>query len=220
MPILWSLSVEEHFYIVFPFLMVAYRGDLRKILPVLLVAAVAVLAWRIGVYDLCLDDPDRGLCGLPGRHRFFRTDLILDCILYGCIAAVALQYHNAPVHRWLINPAAFVAALMVLVGTLAYRDPMFRETWCLTLQPIGVAVIVINVLFGRWSGRIRGFLSSGPSVWIGKLSYSLYLFHYGVLIVICDLQGTDELGGIANHLIFFVATLCWPPPRITGWRRR
>ena len=207
MPILWSLSVEEHFYIVFPFCMIAFRGDLRKIMPMLVGAFVAVLAWRVAVYGLCSEDAGRGVCGLPGRHRTFGTDMIFDCILYGCFAALALHYRNAAVRRWLINPAAFAAALAVLAFTLAYRDPAFRETWRLSLQPIGVAVVMVNVLFGRWYGRIRGLLSSRPCVWVGKLSYSIYLFHFGVLTTIFALRGVDDLGGTADHVLYFGATL-------------
>lgn len=177
-------------------------------MPVLCAAFVAALAWRITVYGICDADPSRGLCGLPGRHRIFGTDTIFDCILYGCFAALALHYYNATVHRWLINPVAFVVALAVLAGTLAYRDPMFRDTWRLTLQPISIAVVIMNVLFGRWYGRIRGLLSSEPSVWIGKLSYSIYLFHFGLLTLICELRHADEPHGVTDHVIFWFFRVC------------
>jgi peptidoglycan/LPS O-acetylase OafA/YrhL len=205
--ILWSLSVEEHFYIIFPFCMMAYRDAPRKIIPVLCATVVAVLAWRIILHGICSDDPSRGICGLPGRHRTFGTDLIFDCILYGCIAALALQYYHALMHRWLINPVAFAAALAVILGTLAYRDPIFRDTWRFSLQSFSVAIVIINVLFGPWYGKIRDCLSSRPFTWLGKLSYSLYLFHYGVFVVINDLWHTESLQGVPAYAVYYLGSL-------------
>lgn len=63
------------------------------------------------------------------------------------------------------------------------------------------------MLFGQECERIRSLLSIRPCVWIGKLSYSLYLYHFGVLTVLCDLRHTDDLQGASDRALYFAMTL-------------
>lgn len=70
MPILWSLSVEEHYYIAFPFLLLAWRGDLKKILPLLCCLLIFAPSWRMAVYTLCMDNPRPQQQVAHGRHRY------------------------------------------------------------------------------------------------------------------------------------------------------
>jgi peptidoglycan/LPS O-acetylase OafA/YrhL len=55
MPILWSLSVEEHFYILFPFIIILFRNNLRKAIPWLIVATLLALVWRYILFTTCAD---------------------------------------------------------------------------------------------------------------------------------------------------------------------
>ncbi|MDX2028053.1 MAG: acyltransferase [Alphaproteobacteria bacterium] len=206
LPILWSLSVEEHFYTLFPLVILLFRNHLKKILPWLGATVIVVLIWRTYLSNLC-NTAGSVLCGLSGQERIFHgTDTIFDSILYGAIAALALHYYNHSIRRWLINPASFGLAIACLFGTLLYRDPFFRETLRLSLQAISVAIIMINVLFSAFSGveRLRRFLSLGPCLLLGRMSYSLYLFHFGVLNAVYALQGTENTiegaGGMALYV--------------------
>lgn len=206
LPILWSLSVEEHYYILFPFLILIFQKNLRGLLPWLGLAVLAVLAWRIRLYGLC-EEPGAAICGLSRSERIFHgTDTIFDSILYGALAALALHYYPK-VARWLINPTAFWVATCCLFGTLLYRDPFFRETLRLSLQAGAIAVGMINILFGPFmaAARLRKFLSLGPCLLLGRMSYALYLFHFGVLNLVYVLQGTENTivgaGGMALYIV-------------------
>jgi peptidoglycan/LPS O-acetylase OafA/YrhL len=128
MPILWSLSVEEHFYLLFPLCLLGFSRNVKTILPWLCVALIGVFLWRVKLYSGCSTDPAWWACGWPGIIRVYGTDAIFDCILYGCITALALHYFPARVRSLFINRAAFSVALLGVFASLVIRNPAFRET--------------------------------------------------------------------------------------------
>lgn len=198
--ITWSLAIEEHYYIVFPLLILLASRNLRALMPWLLAGTILALLWRMSLYQDCLSDPSWPICGLPGSARIAKgTDSVFDCILYGAIAALALQYHTKIVQRFLINRFAFISAALILFATFLWRDEMFRETLRYTLQSISIAILMLNILFGDQQ-NLNKILSSQILIFVGKISYSLYLFHFGVLILLQaiykhpgNLQGPFEI---------------------------
>lgn len=179
-PILWSLSIEEHFYAVAPLVIFAFRRNLRHLLAALCLLLVLVLVWRTILYQHCLSAGAGGICGVPGGLRIFHgTDTMFDCIAYGCVMALVLHFHGATVARLARHTILPWAAVGVLFATLLLRDPFFRDTLRYSLQAGSAAVIMSAVLYGRWP-LLRRFLCLPLSLLIGKLSYSLYLFHFGV----------------------------------------
>lgn len=207
-PILWSLSVEEHYYIVFPFIMLLFRKNPQRMIKWLLAAVVVVLVWRFYVYAKCENAPDWPYCGLPTDMRFHTTTTIVDCIFYGSLLALVLHYAKDGALKWLLGPAALFAAGFGLLLTLVIRDPQFRETIRFTLQSLCVAVLIMNVLYSSFS-LPRTILCNPVLIYIGKLSYSLYLFHFGVLNV---LHGFEQQGLLPQHsllttVLYLVASL-------------
>jgi peptidoglycan/LPS O-acetylase OafA/YrhL len=209
-PIIWSLSVEEHFYIVFPFLTIAFRRDLRRILPLLVLLVVAVLGWRFYLFGHCGAAGDwlaEGLCGRTRHVRIHGTDILFDSILYGCITALILHYHSGFAGRWVIRRGAIAAAAVVLLATLAYREPMFRDTARFSLQAIAINVLLANALFNPALERLRRFLSQPLMLQVGRMSYSLYLFHFGVANTLYALLNTERsLSNPGAVVVFFAAS--------------
>jgi peptidoglycan/LPS O-acetylase OafA/YrhL len=203
MPILWSLSVEEHFYLLFPLCLLGFSRNVKTILPWLCVALIGVFLWRVKLYSGCSTDPAWWACGWPGIIRVYGTDAIFDCILYGCITALALHYFPARVRSLFINRAAFSVALLGVFASLVIRNPAFRETLRYSVQSGCAAILILNILFSPQT-RLRAALSWPPLVLLGRLSYSLYLFHYGVLVTIEGLRGNAN---ISNGPTDFVAYL-------------
>ena len=202
MPILWSLSVEEHYYIVFPFIILMSAKNIKKLLPWLMVVVVIALIWKILLYSACQSDSGLGICGLPDSKRWKGTDEMFDCILFGAITAIALRYYKDITTKILINRTAFALAIAGILLTLIIRNPEFRGTIRYSLQSIFSAIIIINVLFGDVN-FIRGILSCQVAVYIGRISYSLYLAHFGVLTVIVGCVGKD-VDLHHNFLMYFI----------------
>jgi peptidoglycan/LPS O-acetylase OafA/YrhL len=199
-PIVWSLSVEEHYYILLPCCMLFFSRNVRRILPWLCAVLIGVLLWRIQLYHSCVADPAWWVCGPAGSPRWKGTDVMLDCVLYGAVAALLLHYYNQPVRRWCINRTAFVLSLAGIGISLAIRSPAYRETFRFTVQTFCVSIMVLNILFGKWSGA-RDVLSSKFLIFVGQISYSLYLFHFGVLVTLMAFKHEDKLHG-ADFLLY------------------
>lgn len=227
-PILWSLAVEEHYYLVFPWVVRAFRADVAKLLPWLAAVTLLVALWRGILYEKCALDPGDAFCGLPDSFRIFHgTDTMIDCILWGAMAAIALHFHAVRTIAILVNRRAVVMALVALLGCLLLRDPWFRDTARYSIEAAAASVIILNVLFGPFP-TARRLLSAPIIVLIGRLSYSIYLFHYGVLMVVkmvWNIHG--ELYGFVPEMVYFgtsliLASMCYvlvERPMITLRRR-
>lgn len=216
----WSLAVEEHFYLIFPFLYVGMRklrlspiGQVRVLWGI----CALVLLWRCALVLIWHVTADRTYMG---------TDTRFDSIMFGCALAVwnnpALDVRplNEARWKWLLVPGA----LAVLVGCLLYRTPTFRETIRYTLQGMALTVIFVAAIrFKHWL-PFR-FLNWRPIAFIGVLSYSLYLLHLAVVFAVerylpaapVALQGALALG-IAFVLAWIMYVLVEKPA--ARWRRR
>jgi peptidoglycan/LPS O-acetylase OafA/YrhL len=168
----WSLAVEEHFYLFFPllFLFMSKSGMSYKKQALLLGGiCAAVLAWRFGlVLELKEPNPLRIMYG---------TDTRIDTILFGCILALVAN----PVMDHKIRPSffLFLLGLGLLLLSVMYRGPLFRLTARYTLQ--GIAFMPIFTFAILKSDSYFKWLNWRWVVFIGTLSYTLYLIHLTLL---------------------------------------
>ena len=154
----WSLSVEEHFYVVLPALLLFFRGKAR--VPVMLAIAAAVvlnrcLQLRVRPYDLIA----------------FHTDARLDALMLPAALAVAVRLTSwrVPIRsllRWWI---LFAIAAVTLVASECGDG--WKSLGIAVLMPCAVMGSVLNP--SDWVAR---FLEWTPLRFIGRLSYSLYLW--------------------------------------------
>lgn len=160
----WSLSVENHFYLIFPAAL-ALSGwkRMRNWLPFLLLAATS---WRMLDYRFHLFDQL-----LPNVPFPYRTDIRLDEIAMGCLAALLTaspRVRHAIAQR--LNSAAiiFLAVLLLFVT--------FRPVpGGILLQKLTIAALVMATALRSdlWTAR---WLEARWLRWLGRLSYSLYIW--------------------------------------------
>jgi len=169
--IFWSLSVEEHFYIVFPALFLILRGDPRRLVFAMLVVCVVCLGLRILQAHL---HPAR----LDSYYFYFRTQFRIDSLAFGVLIAAACQTDQG---RRIINlatlPFSIVLALFAILVCFAVRDPWFRETLRYSIQSFSIAVVIVAIVFSKRYLLLNRLLNLPPVVWVGMLSYSLYVWH-------------------------------------------
>ena len=173
----WSLAVEEHFYIVFPWFYIALQKaklSARNQAVVLWGICLLVLLWRLTLvfhYHA------------PMVRTYLASDTRVDSILFGC----ALAVWNNPVlddvalneRRWKYAYVPFAALL--LVCCLIVRGDNFRETARYSLQGAALTILFIAAIrYHHWT--VFAWLNSRAAIFIGLLSYSLYLLHLAVIL--------------------------------------
>jgi len=172
----WSLAVEEQFYVLWPLvillvLVVArrYRRSLRGALAV----GISAIGVPSLVWSIWKTDHD------PAPAFFVTTTRLWELAIGGAVALGATHWQRLPALAaralvWAGLGALAGAALLIDGGTAAWPGS-------LALVPVlaTAAVIVGGSAAARPGARLLG---APPLVWIGGLSYSLYLWHWPVLI--------------------------------------
>jgi peptidoglycan/LPS O-acetylase OafA/YrhL len=156
--ILWSLSMEEQFYLVWP---LALLFLLRRKLPIgriLVVAVAAFTMYRVGWL----------LAGGSRARVYFAPDTHADPLIVGCLLAVLR--HNG---YWITSKLAILAAVPLLVFVvLEFRvETLASQSIGLTLTELAAVGLIVAAVNGSW------LLSVAPLLWLGRISYSLYLWH-------------------------------------------
>ena len=200
--VLWSLAVEEHFYVIFPmlFLFLSGRMALRQLAAALAGLCLLVLAWRAA---LALDP------AIASDYFYYATDTRFDSLLFGCIMGVWRNPVLDAAPAATVSPsfngqAILLLAVALLLGTLLYRAPLFQKTLRYTLQ--GIALFPMFWLAVRYPGWLAfRWLNWKPVRSLGGVSYSFYLAHPFWLHVATGLVG-ERMHGIAAALLGFTLT--------------
>lgn len=191
----WSLAVEEQFYIVLPFaLLLLMRW--RRALPVLL-AGAAILS-LLACVRLTATSP---------TAAFYLFPLRAWELLAGVLLAIAGQQKNL---RWVVHPALSWAGLGLVLAGIVMITPGPGFPGLQALVPvIGTVLILAN---GRDANPVNRALSHPAPVFIGVISYSLYLWHWPVLTLSQYWRGGYS-GGVEAALwlalAFGLSVLSW-----------
>jgi peptidoglycan/LPS O-acetylase OafA/YrhL len=189
--IYWSLSVEEHFYFLFPFFLLFLMRNKRHLDSSLVLSLLCflILVWRMLLVQFYPDYEDRIYRG---------TDTRIDSILFGCILALVMnpQFDIKEEGKEWIWILLCLGSVCILVVTFLMKDLRYRETIRYSLQGIALFPLFYSaVKYPKW--LVFQPLNWGWVRHLGVLSYSLYLVHYIVIYL------------VKTHSP-------WPSPFITG----
>jgi peptidoglycan/LPS O-acetylase OafA/YrhL len=183
----WSLAVEEHFYLLFPWLyswIRSLKASSRNQALIFWGLCLVVLLWRCVLVLHYHVSEDR---------TYLASDTRVDSILFGCALAVWCNPVRDTVAlnegrwKWVYVPLA----LAVMLLCLFVRGQEFRETLRYSLEGGALTVLFIAAIrFHQWTAF--RLLNTRLFVFIGLLSYSLYLLHYTVIAAFLGLFPTMQ----------------------------
>jgi peptidoglycan/LPS O-acetylase OafA/YrhL len=189
---LWSLGVEEQYYLVWPLLLVLFRNRVRAMLW--MIAVIAALSFAANIW-LTLHKP--GAAFFLPVGRFWE-------LLAGSLLAYCAHYRRLPdAHRELkagLGLAMIAASLVLLDARRA-----FPGAWAL-LPVLGTLLLV-------WAGTTawinRRILSHPVLVFVGLISYPLYLWHWPLLSYARIVHGGEPPAALRLALCALSVLLAW-----------
>ncbi|MFC9773811.1 acyltransferase family protein [Paenibacillus chitinolyticus] len=207
---LWSLSIEEQFYVIWPlllFFLVRLLGR-RGRLAVCILLGAAVSAVAMALLYVPGTDPSR---------VYYGTDTRAFAILIG--AALAVVWPSWRLTDRISSGARLLLDLLGAVAMLILFIMMNRTNeYDSSLYPVGflflsvVTAVIIAVLVHPAS-QLGSILAAKPLRWIGKRSYSLYIWHYPVIILSSPAANVGEPGFVdillQLTLIFMLSALSY-----------
>ena len=192
---LWSIAVEEQFYLLFPLVLLAFR---RSAWLLAAVGAIFAASFVLGIWGVA-HAPSATFYLLPARA----WELMLGALLaLGAIPPLA--------NRAISEALAAIGLLLIGYAVVAFTAEM-PFPGPAALIPCAGATLVIYATQGSetWTGKA---LSWRPVVFVGLISYSLYLWHWPIFVLaryyaFRNLTIIESVGLIA--LSFALAVLSW-----------
>jgi peptidoglycan/LPS O-acetylase OafA/YrhL len=199
----WSLTVEEQFYVLWPPLVPALLGlrvPRRWILWMVLLGISVSTGLRVLLWN--------GPASI--KRLYYGLDTRLDALLVGCLVALLVSWDLIPrtgkaVTAIRVVAGACAAALVLLLVT-ADRESRLTYHGLSTLACAAVAGVLLHVVYCPSRFRML-VLENAPIVWVGRISYGLYLWHDPLFLDLLNSTRMAKLGlsGLPALVVRFVA---------------
>lgn len=192
---LWSLGIEEQFYIIWPVLLwLAWK---RRVNFLTITCLAALVSFAINIVAIYTNPVAAFYSPLS---RFWE-------LLIGALLAYFLLYKKALVARWSASSdvISFVGLGLFLAGIVLLNKISPFPGWWALLPTLGSALLIFSGPTG-WVNRI--LLSNRLLAWVGLISFPLYLWHWPLLSFAHIIQG-DASGYLRLALVAISVLLAW-----------
>jgi peptidoglycan/LPS O-acetylase OafA/YrhL len=184
----WSLAVEEQFYLIWPFVLVALARTFRSRKALLLV--ILLLGAFFGFHRLLL-----ALLGSSETRLYTMIDSRADALLLGAAVALLFRCHTlyGPSQGYralgVLSLLSFIMLLLHLflgVGAVA-RSTSLQSLNSYTITAVAAALVIYGVSTEAYPSRpVSRVLEFQPLPYLGKISYGVYLWHYVIFGILDD----------------------------------
>jgi peptidoglycan/LPS O-acetylase OafA/YrhL len=170
---LWSLAVEEQFYLVWPILLVALialgRGRARVLAICVGVGALASACWMARLYEP----------GTDPMRAYYGTDTRAQAFLLGALAAVLAPFLRARGRQVIAGLAVLALAGVAIAMYGAEEEFLYRGGFALVA--VGAALLALATTL---PGPVASALDRGPLRAVGRVSYGVYLWHWPAVVLL------------------------------------
>ncbi|MDQ2683907.1 MAG: acyltransferase [Chloroflexota bacterium] len=171
----WSLAVEEQFYVVWPLLLMAVaaisRGRNLRLASLVALAFVVAGSFAWSVHNTELN----------GTAAYFSPfTRAWELGLGGLLALAAPQLRRFP--AWLSAPAGWAGLAAIVTAAIRFDAETVFPGYTAALPVVGACLVVAAGTISADRG-VERVLAFGPAQLLGRLSYSLYLWHWPVLVI-------------------------------------
>jgi peptidoglycan/LPS O-acetylase OafA/YrhL len=195
---LWSLAIEEQFYLLWP-LTLAFVWK-RKWSFLRITAAIAILSFAANLYLTAVN---------PSAAFYWPISRFWQLMIGGGLAYMTL--HRPEMLRHYNNARSVIGfSLLVIALLLINRNRPFPGWWA--LLPSFGAFFIISAGSQAWLNK--HVLSNKLFIWIGLISYPLYLWHWPLLSFARIFEGTEVSRGIRLALLVLTFVLSWITYRV------
>ena len=182
----WSLAIETQFYLIYPLILLGIyklaksRGEGRAKRGLLFAGVTLLLALISVILMIVLFDPQQ-----DASRVYYGTDTRAFSLLFGALLAILWEYRMVPRRlsasvNMVLGSVSFAALLVMTIAINGSSNFWYRGG-----QFVGtiLTVLMVYAVSGRktWLSR---FLSTPVLKWIGDRSYSVYLWHYPIILLI------------------------------------
>jgi peptidoglycan/LPS O-acetylase OafA/YrhL len=197
---LWSLSVEEQFYLVWPFLftLLSRRALSRLLTVVILVVPIIRLAAVLWI----------------GDKYVWHTEQVADGLAWGCLLAIKQPELRANRLYQRFRGSYAVAILPCIIIAGAYYYPLSVDALVGKSAIFLCVALGIDVLILRSNSFVGKILNYPPVMWLGRISYSLYLWQQIFLIARPGRYGEFPANLCLSVLCAVVSHYCIERPAI------
>jgi len=199
---MWSLAVEEQFYLLWPILLALLLKRIKKARGAayaLLGLITSVAIWRAYLWQIDTN----------WLFLYVRTDTRIDSILTGALLAYLLSKNLLKIPR--IGVLSPIAATVLLVSMFSFnRQSTFLYLGGFTLVAVLASILIYHAVQEDTQKAI--FFDWAILRWLGKISYGLYLWHMPIFSLIStnsNIEAGVLQASIAFSILFIVTLLSW-----------
>ncbi|MSO78574.1 MAG: acyltransferase [Acidimicrobiia bacterium] len=206
---MWSLAIEEQFYLLWPLLVLGLlrlRQGANRVFPMVTGGLLVMSVTAMFVLHQPGHDPSR---------VYYGTDTRAQSLLVGALLAMLLRRVPSPTRLSMqralrgAGVAAAIALACIWATVSDHSDALYRGGFL--VEALLVSVVITSITQER-SGPLGALLSIAPLRWMGQVSYGLYLWHWPIFVVLSpERVGIDgyALFGLRLATTFAVATLSY-----------